>query len=205
MGKGLLIALSGLSGTGKGTIMKKVMEESPGQYALSVSATTRAPREGERDGVEYFFQTKEEFETLILEDRLIEYAEYVGNYYGTPKDYVYQQMDAGKDIFLEIEVQGALQVKKKFPETVLIFVVPPSIAELRRRLYERGTENEQTIQKRLSRAAQELELAKQYDYILKNENLDRAVAELKEILRAEHDKTMYNRNVLDQLKDELEG
>ena len=205
MSKGLLIALSGFSGAGKGTIMKQIMAESPGQFALSVSATTRSPRPGETEGVEYFFKTKEEFERLIAEDRLIEYAGYVDNYYGTPKDFVLGEMEKGKDVFLEIEVQGVLQVKEKFPETVTVFVVPPSAKELVRRLKERGSETEEIIKKRIARAFEEAKYAYEYDYILVNEDLDRSVQELREIITAEHDKTVNQISVLQRLQDELGG
>lgn len=205
MEKGLLIAVSGFSGSGKGTIMKKIMTESPDRYALSVSATTRQPRAGETEGVEYFFKTKEEFEQLIKEDGLIEHAQYVGNYYGTPKDFVYEQMEKGKDVFLEIEVLGALQVKEKFPDTVLIFVMPPSLQELKRRLSERGSEDEKTIRKRIERAAEEAEVVDKYDYVLVNDDLDKAVARLKAITEAEHSKTANQKNILQQMRGELGG
>ena len=147
--KGLLIVVSGFSGSGKGTIMKQLLKKYEEQYALSVSATTRQPRPGEVDGREYFFRTTEQFEEMIGQDALIEYAQYVGNYYGTPKAYVEQQLAAGKDVILEIEIQGALKVKKKFPDTLLLFVTPPSVDVLRERLIGRGTEDAETVKKRL--------------------------------------------------------
>ena len=139
--RGILIVVSGFSGAGKGTLMKRLLEKYEERYALSVSATTRQPREGERDGIEYFFKTKEEFEKMIAKEELIEYARYVENYYGTPRAYVEQMLEAGKDVILEIEIQGALKVKKAFPDTLLLFVVPPSAEELKHRLVGRGTES----------------------------------------------------------------
>ena len=138
--RGILIVVSGFSGAGKGTLMKELMKRYEETYALSVSATTRNPREGEVDGREYFFKTTEEFEKMIAKEELIEYARYVENYYGTPRTYVEQQLEAGKDVILEIEIQGALKVKERFPDTLLLFVTPPSAKELRRRLVGRGTE-----------------------------------------------------------------
>ena len=139
--RGILIVVSGFSGAGKGTLMKELMKRYEETYALSVSATTRNPREGEVDGREYFFKTTEEFEKMIAKEELIEYARYVENYYGTPRTYVEQQLEAGKDVILEIEIQGALKVKERFPDTLLLFVTPPSAKELRRRLVGRGTGN----------------------------------------------------------------
>ena len=152
--RGILAVVSGFSGSGKGTIMKELLQQYD-NYALSISATTRQPREGEMHGREYFFLSKEEFEQLIKEEKLIEYAQYVGNYYGTPSSFVEEQRDAGKDVILEIEVQGALQVKEKFPDTVLLFVTPPSAEELASRLRGRGTETEEVIAKRMEQAVTE--------------------------------------------------
>ena len=149
--KGILIVVSGFSGSGKGTIMKELLKRYD-NYALSISATTRQPREGEEDGREYFFKTREEFEKMIAKDELIEYARYVDNYYGTPRAYVEEQLDAGKDVILEIEIQGALKVKEKFPETLLLFVTPPTAKELRNRLVGRGTETMDVIDFRMNRA-----------------------------------------------------
>ena len=151
--KGVLVVVSGFSGAGKGTLMKALLDQYD-NYALSISATTRAPREGETEGREYFFKSREEFLRMIEEDALIEYAQYVGNYYGTPKDYVLGNMDAGKDVILDIEIQGAIQVCSKRPDTVRIFIAPPSWAELERRLTERGTDSPEKIQKRLLRAGE---------------------------------------------------
>ena len=150
--QGVLAVISGFSGAGKGTLMKELMKRYEETYALSVSATTRNPREGEVDGREYFFKTTEEFEKMIAKEELIEYARYVENYYGTPRTYVEQQLEAGKDVILEIEIQGALKVKERFPDTLLLFVTPPSAKELRRRLVGRGTETMEVIESRLARA-----------------------------------------------------
>ena len=164
--KGILIVVSGFSGSGKGTIMKELMKQYSDRYALSISATTRKPRPGETDGVEYFFKTREEFEKMIAQDELIEYAQYVENYYGTPKAYVEQQLEAGKDVILEIEIQGALKVKDKNPDTLLLFVTPPSAEELKNRLVGRGTEEMSVIESRLGRAVEEAEGIEQYDYLI---------------------------------------
>ena len=144
--RGILTVVSGFSGSGKGTIMRELMKKYADSYALSISATTRNPRPGETDGVEYFFRTKEQFEQMIKDDALIEYAQFVGNYYGTPKAYVEEQLEAGKDVILEIEIQGALKVKEKFPDTLLLFVTPPSAEELKNRLIGRGTETMDVIE-----------------------------------------------------------
>ena len=183
--KGILIVVSGFSGAGKGTLMKKLMQDYD-NYALSISATTRQPRVEEEDGREYFFRTKEEFEKMIARDELIEYARYVENYYGTPKQYVMEQLEAGKDVILEIEIQGARKIKKKFPEAVLVFVTAPSMEVLRERLVGRGTETAEVIHQRLARAAQEAEGVDEYDYVLVNDQLDEAVDRLHGIIQSEH-------------------
>ena len=147
--KGILIVVSGFSGSGKGTIMKELLKQYD-NYALSISATTRNPRPGEEDGREYFFKTVEDFEKMIAKEELIEYARYVDNYYGTPRAYVEEQLEAGKDVILEIEIQGALKVKEKFPDTLLLFVTPPSAEELKSRLVGRGTETMDVIEFRMN-------------------------------------------------------
>ena len=182
--KGILIIVSGFSGAGKGTIMKELTSRYE-QYALSVSATTRAPRPGEEDGVAYFFKTKEEFEQMIEDGALIEYARYVDNYYGTPKAYVEEQLAAGHDVILEIEIQGAAKVREKMPEAVSLFLVPPSFEELSRRLHGRGTDSEEKIQQRLETARREAKEIVNYDYIVVNDTVDRAVGEILAILIAE--------------------
>ncbi len=184
--KGLLIVLSGPSGVGKGTVRKEVFSQPDTAFEYSISMTTRAPREGEVDGVDYFFKSREEFEQLIKEEKLLEYAEFVGNYYGTPVDYVRQTLDSGKDVFLEIEVQGARQVRKKFPEGLFIFLVPPSLSELKNRIVTRGTETEDVINNRMNAAREELEMMHLYDYVVENDQVDRAVERIKAIVIAEH-------------------
>ena len=171
---GILIVVSGFSGSGKGTIMKELLKRYD-NYALSISATTRAPREGETDGREYFFKTREEFEKMIAKEELIEYAEYVNNYYGTPRAYVEEQLTAGKDVILEIEIQGALKVKKKFPDTLLLFVTPPSAEELRKRLIGRGTETMEVIEQRMQRAIEESDGMESYDYYVINDEITGSV------------------------------
>ena len=183
--QGILVVVSGFSGAGKGTLMKELLKRYD-NYALSISATTRAPREGETDGKEYFFVTKEQFEKMRDERKLIEYAQYVNNYYGTPKEYVEQKMAEGKDVILEIEIQGALNVKKQYPDAILIFVVPPTAAELKRRLVNRGTETEEVIAKRLKRACEEAEEMDAYDYILVNDTVDQCVEELHDLIQSQH-------------------
>ena len=160
--QGILVVVSGFSGAGKGTLMKELLKRYD-NYALSISATTRAPREGETDGKEYFFVSKEQFEKMRDEQKLIEYAQYVNHYYGTPKEYVEQKMAEGKDVILEIEIQGALKVKKRFPDALLLFVTPPSAEELRKRLVGRGTETLEVINARLARAAEEASGMEAYD------------------------------------------
>lgn len=179
--KGLLIILSGPSGVGKGTILKEIMKE--GGYALSISATTRNPREGEIDGVNYFFKTREDFEKMIENNQLLEYACFCDNYYGTPAEYVDRMLGEGKNVILEIEVQGALEVKKKRPEAVSIFVSPPSFDELFERLKGRATEDMETIEKRIKRAGEETEFIPQYDYVVVNDRLEKAVEDILDIIK----------------------
>ena len=200
--KGILIVVSGFSGAGKGTLMKRLVEEYD-DYALSVSATTRNPREGEQDGREYFFKSTEEFEKMIADDQLIEYARYVNHYYGTPKEYVEHQLEAGKDVILEIEIQGALLVKEKFPETLLMFVAPPSADELKRRLINRGTETMDVINSRLARAKEESQGMENYDYLVVNDDLEACVRKMHDIIRAEHNKMSRNQKFVDQIRNEL--
>mgnify|MGYP000837785555 CR=1 FL=1 len=168
--KGILMVISGFSGAGKGTLVKKLLSEYD-NYALSISMTTRQPREGEEDGREYFFRTREQFEENIAKNGFIEYAQYCGNYYGTPKAYVEEQMQAGKDVILEIEIQGALKVKEKFPDTLLLFVTPPSAEELKSRLVGRRTETMDVIEFRMNRAKEEALEMDQYDYLIINDDL----------------------------------
>ena len=192
MNKGILVVVSGFSGAGKGTVMKRLMEKYD-DYALSVSATTRKPRPGEEDGREYFFRTRDEFEKLIEEDALLEYAQYVENYYGTPRSYVEEQLQAGRNVILEIEIQGAMKIKKKIPEALLVFVTPPTVEELERRLTGRGTETAQVIADRLARAGEEAKGMDQYDYILVNDDLDTCVEELHHLIQSQHARSEENR------------
>lgn len=191
MEKGIITILSGFSGAGKGTVVKSLLNKYD-NYALSISATTRKPRAGEKDGREYFFKTTEEFENMISNNQLIEYANYVGNYYGTPKEYVESQLSKGKDIILEIELQGAMKVKEQNPDVVLVFVTPPSAKELKNRLVGRGTEDMDTINARLRRAVDESEFMDRYDYLLINDDLDECVERLHEIIQSEHNSTKRN-------------
>ena len=200
--RGMLAVVSGFSGAGKGTLMKRLLEKYD-CYALSVSATTRAPRDGEEHGREYFFHTKEEFEELILQDALIEYAKYVDNYYGTPKSYVEKQLEAGKDVILEIEIQGALKVKEKLPDTLLLFVTPPSAEELKRRLEGRGTETPEVIASRLRRASEEAKAMPLYDYILVNDDLETCVDQMLEIIQSQHNTVANNTSFIEKITDEV--
>ncbi len=201
--KGILIVVSGFAGTGKGTIMKGLLAKYSEQYALSVSMTTRAPRPAERHGIEYFFSTKEEFKQKIAADGLIEYACYCDNYYGTPKDYVIQQLEAGKDVLLEIEIQGALQVKSKLPETVLVFVMPPSAQILYERLKGRGTETDAVIRQRMLRAVEESQGIEQYDYILVNDDIDVCVEKLHQMIQSEKQRAFRNIPFIENIRKEL--
>lgn len=202
--KGILIVVSGFSGSGKGTLMKKLMDNYD-KYALSISATTRAPRPGEEEGREYFFKTTEEFEKMIAQDELIEYAKYVNNYYGTPRAYVEEQLEAGKDVILEIEIQGALKVKEKFPETLLLFVTPPTAKELKRRLVERGTETVDVIEGRMNRAKEEAEGMEKYDYLIINDDLEECAKEMHSIIQGEHRRSFRSKVFIEQMKKELKG
>ncbi len=203
-GKGILIVLSGFSGAGKGTLVKELLKRYD-DYALSVSMTTRAPREGERDGVEYFFTDRKSFEDTIKNNGLIEYAPYCGNYYGTPKAYVEEQMAAGKNVILEIELQGALKIKEKFPESLLIFVTPPSAGELKRRLTQRGTESSEAIAGRLARAAEESEGIEAYDYIVVNDSIDRCVEEIHMLVNASRRAPVRNEAFIDEIRKQLQS
>ena len=203
--KGILIVLSGFSGSGKGTIMKELMKKYSEQYALSISATTRSPRPGETDGVEYFFKTREQFEKMIADDELIEYAKYVDNYYGTPKAYVEEQLAAGKDVILEIEIQGAMKIREKFPDTLLVFVCPPSMEELKKRLVGRGTETLDVINGRLRRAVEESKGMDKYDYLLINDDLEECVDTLHETIRCERMRASRNHDFVSRIQKEAEA
>lgn len=181
---GLLIVLSGPSGAGKGTICQEVLRQLP-DIKYSVSATTRNPRPGEVDGTHYFFRSREDFQSMIEKDELLEWAEFCENFYGTPRFAVEQAIQSGMDVILEIEIQGALQIKKRFPQGVFVFVVPPSMSVLSERIHKRGTESEDVIRKRLETAERELEYVTEYDYVIVNDELEKAVDKLKSILIAE--------------------
>lgn len=202
MNRGILAVVSGFSGAGKGTLMEQLLRLYD-NYALSVSATTRAPREGEVNGREYFFKSQEEFETMIAQDELIEYAQYVNHYYGTPKAYVESQLLAGKDVILEIEIQGAQKVREKYPEALLLFVTPPTAAELQRRLTKRGTESEEEILSRLRRAGEEAEGMQLYDYLVVNDNLDVCTKQVHNIIQYEHLRMERNLDFADKMRREL--
>lgn len=202
MHKGSLIVVSGFSGAGKGTIMKKLVSETE-DFALSISMTTRAPREGEQHGKEYYFVTKEVFEETIANDGLVEYACYCGNYYGTPKSYVDEMLSAGKNVLLEIEMQGAMKIKERFPEAVLLFVMPPSAKVLYERLVGRGTETKEVIDKRMARAVEESQGIEQYDYIVVNDDLDTCVEEVKAIVAVSANAAVRNREFIELVRGEL--
>lgn len=198
--QGVLIILSGPSGTGKGTICKELLRSYPNLH-YSVSATTRAPREGEINGINYWFIAKDEFQTMVENDDLLEWAEVYGNYYGTPKRYVQQQLDSGKDVVLEIDIQGAMQIKQKFPQGVFIYVVPPSLEELADRIYKRGTDAPEVIKKRLSSAAVELASAYNYHYVVVNDSVQAAVSKIEAILIAEHCRIERNGSLIEDICD----
>ena len=200
--QGILVVVSGFSGAGKGTLMKELLKRYD-NYALSVSATTRQPREGEKDGEDYFFVSREYFQQMIEDGRLVEYAQYVNHYYGTPRDYVEKKMAEGKDVILEIEIQGALKVKKRFPDALLIFVTPPSAGELRRRLVGRGTETIEVINARLRRAAEEASGMESYDYLLINDEIDACVEQMHQLITLQHSKTCYHLDFLSRMREEL--
>lgn len=204
MNKGILVVVSGFSGAGKGTLMKRLMEKY-GNYALSISATTRAPREGEQEGREYFFRSQDEFEDLIGKGELIEYAKYVNHYYGTPKAYVEEQLEAGKDVILEIEMQGALKVKEERGDILLLFVLPPSAQELKKRLAERGTESPEDIQSRLERAGEEAEGLSGYDYLLVNDDLEECVDLIHGIIQGEHYRAARKQAFAEKMIQELKN
>ena len=184
--RGLLIVFSGPSGVGKGTVRKAIFDNENHEFEYSVSMTTRTQRPGEVDGLDYFFRTKVEFEEMIKKGEMLEYAEYVGNYYGTPLKYVNETLDQGKDVFLEIEVQGALQVKEKAPDGVYIFLTPPDLIELRERITNRGTDSEEIINERMQKAREEIEMMQLYDYAVVNDEVSHAVERVLKIIDADH-------------------
>ncbi|MFY4773831.1 guanylate kinase [Metabacillus sp. RGM 3146] len=184
--RGLLIVLSGPSGVGKGTVRKEIFSQEDTNFEYSISVTTRKPRAGEVDGIDYFFRTREEFEEMIANNQLLEWAEFVGNYYGTPVDYVEKTLSEGKDVFLEIEVQGAVQVRNAFPEGLFIFLMPPSLSELKNRIVTRGTETIEIIENRMKAAKEEIFLMDAYDYVVENDHVEKACERIKAIVVAEH-------------------
>ncbi|MGN1087263.1 MAG: guanylate kinase [Porcipelethomonas sp.] len=197
MNKGLLFVVSAPSGCGKGTILSEILKDD--RFYYSVSSTTRSPREGEINGVSYNFLTKEQFEELISSDGMLEYAQYCDNYYGTPKEMVEKKRLEGKNVILEIEVQGAMQVKKNCSDAVLIFIMPPSVAELERRLRKRGTETDDVIAKRVAKAVEEIPFAHKYDYVVVNGELEKAVDDFKAVISAEEHKAVYARDFIDEV------
>ncbi len=201
--KGLIIVLSGFSGAGKGTIMKHLLNKYPGAYHLSISATTRDPRPGELDGREYFFKTREEFDAMIENNELLEYATFNGNSYGTPREYVQKLSEEGKDVILEIEVQGALQVKKLFPEALLLFVTPPSAAILKDRLVGRGTESPEVVAQRLAISSRESHLMDQYDYLIINDDINDSVERVHNIIQSEHYHIFRNAEAISDMQEDL--
>lgn len=201
---GILIVISGFSGAGKGTLVRELLKKFD-NYVLSVSMTTRPPREGERDGVEYFFTDNAHFEEVIGRNGLIEYASYCGNYYGTPRVYVEEQMAAGKDVILEIEIQGALKIKEKFPESLLIFVTAPNTQELVHRLKSRGTESEEMIARRLARAVEESEGIESYDYIVVNDDLETCVDEIHRLVDAARRAPVRRTALISEIREELKS
>lgn len=199
--QGILTIVSGFSGAGKGTVMKALLGKY--SYGLSISATTRGPRTGEENGREYFFLTREEFESMIENDQLVEWAQYVGNYYGTPRTYVEEQLKLGQNVILEIEIQGALKVKEQFPEALLLFITPPTAEELKNRLVRRGTESGEVIQQRLSRASEEAVYMEHYDYIVVNDNLDECVETVNQIIKNEHSKVSQCGAFITEIRQQL--
>lgn len=202
--RGLLIVLSGPSGVGKGTVRAAIFSKGEQKFVYSISATTRLPRTGETDGVDYFFKTREEFEQMIQNKQLLEYAEYVGNYYGTPLEYVENTLAKGKDVFLEIDVQGAIQVRDLMPDGVFIFLMPPDLNELESRIVNRGTDSDEVIAKRMKTAREELELMKYYDYSVVNDTVDNAVQKIEAIIQTEHLRIVRNLDTIEELEEILD-
>ena len=201
--RGILTVVSGFAGTGKGTVVKELCRRYPEEFVLSVSATTRSPRPGEQDGREYFFKTKEAFEEMIRQEELLEYADYVGNYYGTPRSYVEEQLSQNRNVILEIEIMGAYQIKKIFPEALLIFLAPPSARELQKRLIGRNTETPDVIARRLARACEEASECSGYDFLLINDQVDTCVEDLARIVRMQKMAMGRNLAFLHEFEKEL--
>jgi guanylate kinase len=214
MNRGKLVVVSGFSGAGKGTLMQALMAKHGESYALSVSATTRSPRPGEEEGISYFFVTKERFEEMIAADAFVEYACYVGNYYGTPRAYVEEQMELGKNVILEIEIQGALKIKEKFPEAILLFVTAPDAKSLHERLTGRGTESPEVVAARMSRASEESEGIENYDYLVVNDTVESATERIDRLISDERDgrsernrgdRISANIDFINNMREELKG
>lgn len=203
MKKGILTVISGFAGSGKGTLTKMLIEKYD-NYRLSISATTRAPRPGEVDKEHYFFKTREEFEKMIEEDRLLEYAEYVGNYYGTPLDYVEEMLNEGRDVILEIEYIGAFKVKERFPEAALIFLTPPSVTEVYNRLKKRNTETEEVIRKRLIRGKEEADIIDKYDFVVVNDNIEEALLNLHNTIQCAKNAICRNSEFINDIKKQFD-
>ena len=201
--KGILVVISGFSGVGKGTLMKELTMRYPDTYALSVSATTRKPREGEVDGREYFFLSKESFEQKIADGELLEYAQYVENYYGTPRQYVASRMAEGKDVLLEIEIQGARQIRKNVPDAFLVFVMPPDAPTLVSRLEGRGTETPEVISSRLQQAVYEAQGIEEYDCILVNDDLEESVTRLHNLIQLKKNEASRNLEFIEQIRRDV--
>ncbi len=201
--KGILIILSGFAGSGKGTIISELLKKYD-NYVLSVSATTRPAREGEVDGKHYFFKTEDEFKEMIANGELLEYANYVGNYYGTPRQFVKEQLAAGRDVILEIETEGALNIKREYPDAVLIFVMPPSVEEIHNRLKMRGTETDEVIRKRMIKAGVEITVVDRYDYLMINDVLSESVELFNSIVMCQHMAVSRNRDYINAKKQEFE-
>lgn len=201
-GRGVIAVISGFSGAGKGTVVEQLVKKYG--YTVSVSATTREPRSGEVEGVNYFFKSKEAFEEMIEKGELIEYAQYVEHYYGTPKAYVMEQIEQGRDVLLEIEMQGALAVKEKFPEVSLIFITPPSAKELRARLEKRGTESEEVIAKRIARAGEECAYMPDYDYIVVNDDLEQCVLQMHRLLQSIHFSKNNQKDLIEKITKDFD-
>lgn len=201
--KGVLIVISGFAGSGKGTITKELLKRYD-NYRLSVSATTRNPRPQEENGVDYFFETREEFEKMIADNELLEYTEYVGNYYGTPKKYVEKMLSEGKDVILEIEYVGAFNVKKAFNEAVLIFITPPSVEDVYKRLKGRNTETEEVILKRIKRGQEEAEIIDKYDYVVVNDDVETAIEDIHNTIQCSKFSSVRNGDFVEKLKNEFD-
>nr|WP_276934404.1 guanylate kinase [Globicatella sulfidifaciens] len=200
--RGLLIILSGPSGVGKGTVRAAIFKDNKFNYVYSVSATTRERRPGEVDGVDYYFVSKEQFKQYIEEDALLEYAEYVGNYYGTPIQKIEENLAAGNDVFLEIEVQGALKVRERMPEGIFIFLAPPSLDELKSRITGRGTDREDVILERMQMAKEEIEMMQHYDYVVVNDTVEHAVEKVNAIIQSEH---LRVERVVDRIRADIKN